>query len=141
IWKAVCYCVKQAMKQAKLDPDSIAGIAFDATCSLVAVDDQDKPVTVSPSGNDEQNVIVWMDHRAIAQAAGLTAQGHEVIKYLGGVVSPEHAIPKLMWLKKTMPASWKRLTRVFDLPDWLTYRATGRDVRSLCTTVCKWTYL
>ncbi|KAF8033582.1 hypothetical protein BT93_C0006 [Corymbia citriodora subsp. variegata] len=28
-----------------------------------------------------------------------------------------------------------------DLSDWLSYRATGDDTRSLCTTVCKWTYL
>jgi len=28
-----------------------------------------------------------------------------------------------------------------DLPDFLTYRATGDETRSLCTTVCKWTYL
>jgi len=28
-----------------------------------------------------------------------------------------------------------------DLSDWLSFRATGDDTRSLCTTVCKWTYL
>ncbi len=27
------------------------------------------------------------------------------------------------------------------MPDFLAYRATGIDTRSLCTTVCKWTYL
>ena len=34
-----------------------------------------------------------------------------------------------------------RAARFFDLPDYLTYRATGSDVRSLCSTTCKWTYL
>jgi len=141
IWKAVCYSVKQAMKQSGVSSRSVAGIAFDAACSLVAIDDQDRPVTMSPTGRDEQNVIVWMDHRAMIEAARLTSQGHDVIKYLGGVVSPEHAIPKLMWVKKNLPESWKRSARFFDLADWLTYRSTGRDVRSLCTTVCKWTYM
>ena len=28
-----------------------------------------------------------------------------------------------------------------DLADYMVYRATGNDVRSLCTSVCKWTYL
>lgn len=141
IWRSVCAAVKAALKQAGLTGADIAGVAFDATCSLVALDKDDKPVTVSPTGNDDQNVIVWMDHRAMAEAAALTAQKHDVIRYLGGVVSPEHQAPKLMWLKKNLPAAWKRTRRYMDLPDWLTYRATGRDVRSLCTTVCKWTYM
>jgi FGGY-family pentulose kinase len=141
IWKSVCSAVKQAMRQAGLTHSQIAGISFDATASLVAMDANDQPVTVSPTGLDNQNIIVWMDHRAIPQANKLTEQADEVTRYLGGIVSPEHEIPKLMWLKKHQPAAWKRTARFFDLTDWLTYRATGRDVRSLCTTVCKWTYL
>ena len=31
--------------------------------------------------------------------------------------------------------------RFLDLADFLTFRATGDDTRSVCTTVCKWTYL
>ncbi len=49
--------------------------------------------------------------------------------------------PKLLWLKKHMPKTWKRTVRFFDLPDFLTYRATGDETRSLCSLVCKWTYL
>jgi FGGY-family pentulose kinase len=49
--------------------------------------------------------------------------------------------PKLLWLKENLPATWKQTARFLDLPDYLVYRATGNDTRSLCTTVCKWTYL
>lgn len=141
IWRSVCYAVKNAVKQAGISPAAVAGIAFDAANSLAAIDEHDRPVTLSPTGDDNQNVIMWMDHRAVAEAARLTRQGHTVIRYLGGKVSPEHAIPKMMWVKKHLPESWKRTARFLDLTDWLTYRATGRDVRSACTTVCKWTYL
>lgn len=141
IWAACGFAIKEAMRLAEVGADRIAGIGFDATCSLVALDDADKPVTVSPSGNDEQNVIVWMDHRAIEQADRINAKCHRVLKYVGGRISPEMESPKLLWLKANLPRTWSRAARFFDLPDFLTYRATGCDTRSLCSTVCKWTYL
>ena len=141
IWKACCTAMKAALKKSGAKPDQITGIGFDATCSLVALDANDKPVTVSPSGKDEQNVIVWMDHRAIPEADAINKTKHPVLEYVGGVISPEMETPKLLWLKKKMPKTWNRTVRFFDLPDFLTYRATGDETRSLCSLVCKWTYL
>ena len=140
IWRALCTAVAQAMRDAAVEPASIRGIGFDATCSLVVLGSEDQPVTVSPSGSDEQNVIVWMDHRALEQAERINGTGHAVLKYVGGRISPEMETPKLMWLKENLPQTWQRATRFMDLPDFLVYRATGQDVRSLCSTVCKWTY-
>ena len=82
-----------------------------------------------------------MDHRATDQARRINEGGHEVLKYVGGALSPEQEPPKLLWIKENLPDSWNRTALFLDLADFLTYRATGKDVRSLCTTVCKWTYL
>ncbi len=141
IWRACCTAMKAALKKSGANPAHIAGIGFDATCSLVVLDANDKPVTVSPSGEDAQNVIVWMDHRAIPEAEAINRTKHEVLRYVGGVISPEMETPKLLWLKKHLPKTWKRAVKFFDLPDFLTYRATGDETRSLCSLVCKWTYL
>lgn len=141
IWAACGAAIRQAMQSAGVSADRIAGVGFDATCSLVALDESDRPVTVSPTGSDEQNVMVWMDHRAIEQADRINAMGHSVLRYVGRRISPEMESPKLLWLKDNLPQTWLRTVRFFDLPDFLTYRATGCDVRSLCSTVCKWTYL
>ncbi len=141
IWRACCTAVQAAVGQAAVSADQIRGIGFDATCSLVALDANDQPVSISPTGNDERNVIVWMDHRAVEQAQRINATNHEVLRYVGGVISPEMQAPKLLWLKENLPQSWERAAMFFDLPDYLTYRATGDATRSLCTTVCKWTYL
>jgi FGGY-family pentulose kinase len=141
IWNACGVAVRGALAAAGIDKSAIAGIGFDATCSLVLLDAGDKPVTASTTGKPEWNVIVWMDHRAIAQAQHINALGHRVLRYVGGVISPEMQTPKLLWLKQHLPASFTRTARFLDLPDFLTYRATGIDVRSLCTTTCKWTYL
>lgn len=141
IWRACGVAVRGALAEAKVKPEDVAGVGFDATCSLVLLDEHDRPVTVSPTGRDEQNVIVWMDHRAEAEAARINAGGHEVLRYVGGVISPEMETPKLAWLATHAKESFARAARFLDLPDFLAYRATGVDVRSLCTTVCKWTYL
>ena len=141
IWGAVCTAVRAALREAAIAPENVLGIGFDATCSLVVLDAQGKPLSVSPSGNPEQNVIVWMDHRAISDAAAINETSHEVLRYVGGVISPEMEMPKLRWLKREKPDTWGRAALFLDLPDFLSFRATGARTRSLCTTVCKWTYV
>lgn len=141
IWRACCRATRMALRQAGLKPAAINGIGFDATCSLVALDGADRPVSLSTTGRPEQNIIVWMDHRAVAQAERINCTRHPVLRYVGDVISPEMQTPKLLWLKENLPISWRNAARFLDLPDFLTYRATGDDTRSLCTTVCKWTYL
>jgi FGGY-family pentulose kinase len=141
IWRACGQASRAALAQAGATGADVAGVGFDATCSLVLLDAADRPVTVSPGGDDQWNVIVWMDHRAVDQAARINARGHEVLRYVGGVISPEMETPKLLWLAERMPGSFSRAARFLDLADFLSYRATGNDARSLCTTACKWTFL
>ncbi len=141
IWSASCLCVKDALDKEKINPSLVAGVSFDATCSLVALDKKDNPLTISPTGNPKQNIIVWMDHRAIKQAEKINELNHNVLKYVGGKISPEQEPPKLLWLKENLPVTWNNAGKFLDLADFMTYKSTGIDVRSLCTTVCKWTYL
>ena len=64
-----------------------------------------------------------------------------MLSYVGGVMSPEMATPKLMWVKRNRPKSWARTGRLFDLADFLTYKASGSLARSQCTLAAKWGYL
>lgn len=128
------------MVTANVRPEEIKGIGFDATCSLVALDKNGNPLAVSNSNNDKQNVIMWMDHRAQAEAEFINKSGHEILKYVGGKVSLEMEMPKLLWLKRHLPNKWKDYGYFFDLPDFLTWKATGSRSRSLCSLVCKWNY-
>jgi FGGY-family pentulose kinase len=139
IWAAICASVREAL--AHSGEVTVRGIGFDATCSLVVVDADGAPVSVSPDGEREQNVIVWMDHRAGAEADRINAGGYDVLRYVGGRISLEMETPKLLWLKEHRPKAWTQAAHFFDLPDFLTWRATGNFARSLCSTVCKWTYL
>jgi FGGY-family pentulose kinase len=141
IWSAVAAAVREARSAAGLAKEAVAGISFDATCSLVALDEADLPASVSTTGEDRWNVVAWLDHRAIAEAEICTASGHPVLDWLGGTMSPEMEIPKLMWLKRARPEAWQRYRRILDLADFLTFRACGANARSCCTLTCKWTYL
>lgn len=141
VWQAVCGAVRQAVADAGVAPGRIAGIGFDATCSLVVLGDGGAPLAVGPSGQDARNVIVWMDHRAIEQAARINATGHAVLRYVGGRISPEMETPKLLWLLEHRPETFAAAWQFLDLTDFLTWRATGDLARSICTVTCKWTYL
>jgi FGGY-family pentulose kinase len=141
IWAAVAASVRAARAAAGLPADAVAGLSFDATCSLVALDQADRPASVSTTGEDRWNVVAWLDHRAIAEAEECDRTGHRVLDSLGGTMSPEMEIPKLMWLKRHRPQAWGRYGRVLDLADYLTFRSSGSNARSCCTLTCKWTYL
>jgi D-ribulokinase len=94
IWETFCFTMKRLIKNSKINIKDIIGIGFDSTCSLVVVDKNNEPVSISKTKNKEQNIILWMDHRAIEQANFINNLETEVLKYVGGKISPEMEIPK-----------------------------------------------
>lgn len=81
------------------------------------------------SGNNERNIILWLDHRASKEAEFINRNKPQVLKYVGGTISLEMQTPKLMWLKENLPETWKKAKYFFDLPDFLTWKATGDNSR------------
>ena len=155
IWQACCAAVRGAIASSGVALDAVAGLAFDATCSLVVLGDEDRPLAVGADLPDEPggqsqgdgrvfNVVVWCDHRATAEAEAINASRHRLLRHVGGAVSPEMEMPKLAWLKRHRPRTYGAARRFFDLADYLTYRAAGGvacgELRSACTTVCKWNF-
>jgi len=109
------------MAEAALPPSAVKGIGFDATCSLVVLDADANPLTVSTSGEARRNIIVWMDHRAIAEARLVNDTHDDVLRYVGGSISPEMEIPKLLWLKRHLPSTYRSAGHFFDLADYLSF--------------------
>lgn len=141
IWDKICKLTKEVVKKSGIKKEKIKGIGFDATCSLVAIGKDGNPVSLSKSESKDQNVILWMDHRAKQQADRINQTGAEALNYIGGKISLEMEIPKILWLKENMEKNYQEITDFFDLPDYLVYKACGEKVRSVCSLGCKWTYL
>ncbi|RKP39802.1 FGGY family of carbohydrate kinase, C-terminal domain-containing protein, partial [Dimargaris cristalligena] len=173
IWQAVCHCVQQCLQTAQahhhrlqqlqqspegvaFDVTQVAGIGFDATCSLVAdgstKDDDDDAADNAGEDGDAFNVVLWMDHRAPDQTARISRSSvgaQRVFRYVGGQMSIEMELPKILWLKEyclwAVPSEsgqrvWDSM-HFFSLSDFLTFRCTGRPARSTCSLICKWGYL
>lgn len=107
---------------------------------MAAFDEEGRPVSTSKSG-DPWNVIMWMDHRAGAEAQFINSTKHSVLNYVGGSISLEMETPKILWLKKNMPESYAKTKHYFDLGDFLHWKASGSLSRSVCCIVCKWTHV
>nr|XP_045007218.1 FGGY carbohydrate kinase domain-containing protein isoform X4 [Jaculus jaculus] len=139
IWAACCVVTKKVVQGINLN--RIRGLGFDATCSLVVLDKQFHPLPVNREGDSCRNIIMWLDHRAVSQAHRINETKHSVLQYVGGVMSVEMQAPKLLWLKENLRETcWDKAGHFFDLPDFLSWKATGVTARSLCSLVCKWTY-
>lgn len=138
IWNSICFCVKACLRDSGVQPSEVFGIGFDATCSLVAISQSnDLPVGVGPDFLDsKENIILWMDHRAEKETNAINSSGATALKYVGGQMSIEMELPKIMWLKNNRPGGLDDL-KFYDLADYLTHKATGSEARSYCSTVCK----
>ena len=134
IWSAVCAAIRECLGRGDALGMRVVGLAFDATASLVLDHDGAPPLA---GGAD---VFCWMDHRAEAEAQEISLSGDRWLDHMGGAVSPENHLPKLLWLKRQTPAAWQRVTAVRDLCDEMVRRATGDDRHSLAALATKWPY-
>jgi ribulose kinase len=91
IWNAIGLATKSCLKTSGLDPSSVKGIGFDATCSLAVTDFEGEPVSVTKGAtlgqHGERNIILWADHRAEREADLINQTGSIVLDYVGGKMS------------------------------------------------------
>ena len=103
IWAQTCSAVHEVVSSAGIDPARIAAIGVDATCSLVAVGEGGQRVSVAENKDISHDIIMWMDHRAAEQAVAINATKDEALVYVGGEVSIEMELPKVLWFKQNFP--------------------------------------
>jgi len=135
IWNATTKAVRDVVSINPTAAASLRGIAIDATSSLYLEIEPDEAEIQDP------DVICWMDHRAECVVSDIHATHHRYLDFVGGSMSPEQYLPKLLWLKRFQPEKYKRLKSIRDLSDAIAYRMTGVDRHSICGFACKLPYL
>lgn len=91
IWDSISSCIQKCLAESKVQPSSVKGLSFDATCSLAVSDFNGDPVVVTKGKNlgqkGDRNVILWADHRAEKEAELINSTGSVVLDYVGGTMS------------------------------------------------------
>lgn len=90
---------------------------------------------------NDHNVVLWLDHRPVEETKKINATKHNLLRYVGGTMSIEMEIPKVLWLKNNMPKELFDRCKFYDLTDALEHLATGNEKRSFCSVVCKQGYV
>ena len=126
IWAATCAAVREAT--AGLAPGDVAGLGFDATCSLVALDAAGGSLTVSPTGRRRARhassgwTIAPSRRRREINAGGHDAAALRRRRHLAGDGAAEADVAR-----PPCPARPSRRAHFFDLTDFLTFKRQRLD--------------
>jgi FGGY-family pentulose kinase len=134
VWDtALVESIRKALAASRISPSDIRGIGVDGTsCTVVFLDGRGRPL---------RDALLWMDIRAVKEAADAAATGDPALRYTAhGNVSPEWFPCKAAWVKRNEPQVYAEAATVFELTDWMAYRLTGEVTANIDTTTVRWFY-
>lgn len=130
-WQALCTASRMAMARVGQPMHILTAVVGATSSTVLLIDAHEQPMG---------NALLWMDSRAVAEAAAFNTTGHKVLHYSGGENSVEWMGPKSLWLQNNSP-DYPKANRIVEMLDYLNFRLSGRWVASQCTATCKWNYV
>jgi L-ribulokinase len=131
--------VRRVLLEARANPADVVGIGVDCTASTVLPCLRDgTPLCFLPEYRSEPHAYakLWKHHAAQPQATRLNAvakaRGEEFLRYYGGIVSSEWAIPKLWQVLEEAPELYNRTEKWIEAADWLVWKLCGKETRNAC---------
>jgi ribulokinase len=132
-WECLVGAVRDCMAAApRVKPEEVIGISADATCCTM--------IPMAADGAELRRCLLWMDVRAIDQAARIFATDHPALRYSLAGVNAEWMPPKMLWLKENQPEIYYASNVVIEYTDWIAYKLTGRFTLNINTINHRWFY-
>lgn len=145
------YCLefvtKGVIKDTGIDPEQVIGVGVDFTaCTILPIDKEGTPLAMYPKYEKEPHAYVklWKHHAAQPYADRLNEiameRKEEFLDYLGGQVSSEWLVPKVMQLVEEAPEIYNEADQIIEAGDWIVACLTGEYKRSSCQAGYKGLY-
>ncbi len=131
-WTAAVAAVREALSAPGVEPSAVAALGVSSQGeTVVPVDGLGRPV--GPA-------LIWLDNRAVQEAADLSDLFGGSIYERTGIpeINPTWTAAKLLWLKRNEPAVFAAARRFLLVEDFVLARLTGRfatDGSVQCTSM------
>ncbi len=111
---------------------NVAGIGVDFTASspMPALADG-RPLSELMPDDPHGYVKLWKHAAAQPHAEAINSRGGSYLVNFGGKVSGEWLLAKAAQIATEAPDVWRRSDKFIEAGDWLVWRLTGREARSL----------
>jgi sugar (pentulose or hexulose) kinase len=121
-WQACVRTVRRVIEESGVRPDEIRALGVSSQGETT--------ITVDREGRAIYPALVWLDNRAVDQAAALAKQFADQVYDVCGVqeVIPTWTACKLLWLRENEPEVFARAWKFMLVQDFLIYRMTGKAV-------------
>jgi len=118
-WSAFCSAVRDLLDRVSLPADSIQAMAMGGQMHGLAL--------LDARGDPLCPAIIWPDQRSAEEAEDIERRlaGHDLLRTLGGGVSPGFMLASLAWRRAHQPELWARAATALLPKDYLRYRVTG----------------
>jgi xylulokinase len=133
-WQAVVQTVQQAVAQAGIAREAIAGIGLSGQMhGFVCIDAQQRPV---------RPAIIWADTRSKPQVDALLAQIglEQMADHAPGLPAAGFMAPTLMWLRLNEPHTLKQTQAVLLPKDYIRLQLTGSSGTDASDAAATWLF-
>lgn len=121
-WSTTADCIAESIKEARIDPKDIRGVAISAhSPASILVDENFNALNLSH---------FWMDRRGTAEAEYINEKigADRVFEVSGNVSDPYYATVKLLWEKNNRPELYNRAKKFQTAADYPRMKLTGKMV-------------